>query len=700
MSGQTLKRKDAVTATHDAPARLSGGWLYFARVGWVILAVTAVGIIVAAFPGYAAKFSGQLGHATGNELPPGAHFFATASGVASFVSALLSIGLSTLFFRRKFTEPIAVLLSFFLLIYGVVMAGPLEFASWAWFGSADTAFALQSVLLATPLIALLMLFPNGQFVPGWTHWAVVLSIPWNILLLQMVPFDANSFSSKPVLSVIVSVLFIGFTLVGVYAQIYRYRHISTTGERQQTRWVIFGFTVWLVYIFIFTIPYLYLTGLPADAPTPWWGPTSELAWWLSLNILPVCFTIAITRYQLWQIDVVVNRTLVYGALTAVIVTFYILVVGSLGLLFRSSNSMLITLLATGLAAVLFQPARQRLQSMVNRMMYGERDDPITVLSKLGEQLEKTGPVETILTRIVETVAQTLKLPYTAVTIHCRGTFETAEAYGKPTQTLKTYPLAYQGETVGQLLVAQRAVDEPFSEADERILQNVARQAGTAVHAVQLMADLQQSRQQIISSREEERRRIRRDLHDGLGPVLASLALQADTARDLVHTDPVEAEELLVDITMQAKTAVEDIRRLVYDLRPPALDELGLIEAIKTHVAYIDPQKLNILFELPESLPPLPAAVEVAAYRITQEAINNVLHHAQATTCIIRFWLDGDFHLEVWDDGLGLSQQRHGGLGLMSMRERAAELSGRCTITTNLEGGTCVEAQLPLGEVIK
>lgn len=125
-------------------------------------------------------------------------------------------------------------------------------------------------------------------------------------------------------------LVIGFGVIGIYGQIYRYRKVSTAGERQQTRWAILGFALWMAYIIFSSIPYVYLTGLPPDAPTPWWGPASELGWWLSLNILPVCLTIAVTRYRLWNIDVVINRTLVYVALTAVVIILYILVVGGWG----------------------------------------------------------------------------------------------------------------------------------------------------------------------------------------------------------------------------------------------------------------------------------------------------------------------------------------------------------------------------------
>lgn len=694
MSEQTLR--PAVEKTAVSP--LSGAWLQGAKVTWTVLAITALALLAASLPGYAAKFGGQLGHVTGSETPPGAHFFAAASGAASLASALLALGLSALLFRRKFTEPMAAFLSFFLLIYGVVMSGPLEFTGWYWLGSADFAYGAQSVLLATPLVALLMLFPNGRFVPGWTRWVVLLSVPWNVGLLLLGPYDARGIDRQPTLAAVVAVLFIAFISTGIYAQIYRYRKTSTAAERQQIRWAIYGFVLSIAYIIVSSVPYYYLTGLPPDAPTPWWGPASELGWWLSLNILPVCFTIAITRYRLWDIDLVINRTLVYGALTASVIALYALIVGGMGLLFRTEDSVLLPLLATGVAAVLFHPLRLRLQRGVNRFMYGERDEPFDVLARLGQRLESTLSPEMVYPTIVETVSQALKLPYTAVAVWRNGRLQTVESYGKPAADPVTYPLTYQGESVGQLLAARRAPDEAFSPADERILRNLARQAGAAVHAVQLMADLQRSREKLVTMREEERRRLRRDLHDGLGPRLAAHMLRLGSARALLERDPAGVDEILSQLEDDAEETLAEIRRLVYQLRPPALDQLGLIGAIEESAAQYEGDSLAVTVAAPPSLPPLPAAVEVATYRIVQEALANVACHAQAQHCEVRLVCEGDLRVTIRDDGVGLPAAYRAGVGLASMRERAAELGGQCEITPSAEGGTQVSARLPLSGI--
>lgn len=679
--------------TNSSSPSLVGKWLRAARIGWVVLAILAVCILMASLPGYATKFQGQLAHVTGNETPPGAQFFAAASGVASLASALLSIGLATLLFRNKFSEPMTALVSYFLLIYGISMAGPLEHVSVILPGFLKYAQTIQGLLLATPLIALLMLFPSGKFFPRWTRWIVLLSIPWNIGLIIVAPFDAKSIQQNPLIAAIVTILFIAFSLIGVYAQIYRYRRVSNPAERQQTRWVVYGFALWIAYMFVSTIPYMYLTSLPPSAPTPWWGPASELGWWLSLNILPVCLTIAITRSRLWSIDLVINRTLVYGTLTVATIALYVLVVGTLGNLLHLGNSSFIAFLTTGLVAVLFQPLRERLQGWVNRWMYGERDDPVAVLSRLGETLERTGSPEDALQRIAETVARTLKLPYAAIQLG--DEVHPVAEFGIPRPEIKRFSLVYQNETSGFLVVAPRSTGESFSSSDLRLLENIAHQAGAAAHAAKLTADLRLSRQKLITAREEERRRIRRDLHDGLGPTLASLTLRLDAARNLLDTDPEEAARLLAELKKQTQTTIQDVRTLVYELRPPALDELGLLGALQNFIGQHTAQSPQICLEVSTPLPPLPAAAEVAVYRIVMEAINNALRHAKARKVIVEIRAESkNLMVEVRDDGIGLAPEAIAGVGLASMRERAEELGGHFAILPNSRG-LHLQAVLPL-----
>jgi len=259
------------------------------------------------------------------------------------------------------------------------------------------------------------------------------------------------------------------------------------------------------------------------------------------------------------------------------------------------------------------------------------------------------------------------------------------------------PLTSSGEHVGDLVIAPRRPGETFNQADRRLLAGLAHHAGAAVHAADLTTQLQRSRERLVTAREEERRRIRRDLHDGLGPVLAGIAMQLDAARRLTRRDQDAAGQLLQHLREQTQAAIADIRRLVYDLRPPALDDLGLTGALAQHAASCSaPGGLQVSINTGPGLPALPAAAEVAAYRIATEAVTNVTRHAGARTATVKLTAgDGVLQVEVTDDGRGVSPVHRAGVGLASMRERAEELGGSCTLLPRPGGGSILFARLPL-----
>jgi len=413
--------------------------------------------------------------------------------------------------------------------------------------------------------------------------------------------------------------------------------------------------------------------------------------------------IAILRYRLWDIDILINRTLVYFSLTALVVGIYVAIVGSLGTMFQTGASLLVSLFATGIVAVSFQSLRVRVQQGVNRLIFGDRDDPYAVLGRLSERLEGVVTAQSVLPTIVETVAEALKLPYAAIELKEGGNFKTAAAYtrpsapeGIPDADRELLPLVYQLETMGQMLLAPRAPGEQFSQSDRRLLETIARQAGIAAYNVRLTQDLQRARERLVTTREEERRRLRRDLHDGLGPALASMSFKLEAVHNLAERDPAAVRTLAAELKAQIQESLTDIRRIAYGLRPPALDELGLVGALKEQlVSYNQAQGVHITLEAPESLPLLSAAAEVAAYRIAVEAMTNVKRHARARHCTVRLSLDDDLHLEVADDGRGIPGEVRAGVGMASMRERAEELGGTCEVAARPTGGTCVAVRLPL-----
>jgi signal transduction histidine kinase len=410
-----------------------------------------------------------------------------------------------------------------------------------------------------------------------------------------------------------------------------------------------------------------------------------------------CLAVALLRDELFDVELVLNRALVYTLLSIVVVAAYIVVVGYLSLLFQSSGNLWIALVATGVVAVAFQPLRERLQRLVNQLFYGQRDEPGAAVGALGRRLQQTLAPDAVLLAVVETVADTLRLPYVAISLRHGDGEVLAVAHGIcPSATpLATFPLFSQGEEVGRLHVAPRPGEAVLAAADRRLLDELAHQAGPAVHAVQLTTALRRSREQLVLAREEERRRLRRDLHDGLGPTLASQALTIDTVGLLLERDPATAAHLLGEAKQQAQDAIGEIRRVVYELRPPALDDLGLVQALREQASRLGLSGVTIHVDVPEPLPPLPAAVEVAAYRIVSEALTNVTRHARAGRCTVTLTVDDGLVIVVADNGVGLVTPRSDGVGLRAMRERAEELGGSLEVRTVGVGGTTVRVRLPL-----
>jgi signal transduction histidine kinase len=555
-----------------------------------------------------------------------------------------------------------------------------------------------------------LLFPTGRLLsPRWrpVAWAAAAAIALLVLdgallpgALQSYPSVRNPFGVGALGPVLLPVDKLGFvvlvlTLIAAAASLVLRFRGSRGDERQQLKW--FASATVLALLLLLTGPIFWF----AIRSPAWLWPA---AFALAAAVIPLSIGIAMLKYRLYDIDLIINRALVYGALTAAIVGVYVLVVGYLGNVLQTGSNLGVSLLATALVAVLFQPLRERLQRTVNRLMYGERDDPYDVISRLGQRLEATLSPGAVLPAIVESVAQALRLPYAAIALQSGDAYVPAAATGAPVDDLLSLPLVYQQEIVGRLLLAPRARGESFNPADRRLLDDLARQAGIAAHAVRLTADLQRSREQLVAAREEERRRLRRDLHDGLGPSLAAQTLKVGSARVLYPHDPHAADALLAELEGDMEASLANVRRLVYNLRPPALDELGLAGAVRETAAQYrirseDAGGFDIAIDAPNDLPPLPAAVEVAAYRIVQEALTNVVRHAQARHCRIGLTVVPDdkralLEVTVADDGVGLSAERRAGVGLSSMRERAEELGGTCSVEAT-SAGTLVRAFLPL-----
>jgi len=426
--------------------------------------------------------------------------------------------------------------------------------------------------------------------------------------------------------------------------------------------------------------------------------------WIGLAALPLPIGLAagILRDGLFDIDVVIRRTVVYGGLTLGVVASYVVVASAITAVVGIDHGFGVSLFATGVAALVALPLRDGLQHAVNRLLYGERDEPWRAIRRLGQRLDLAVDPERVFPTIVDTVAEALRAPFVALeVVNGAGRSVVVAERGRPQDATIGVPLVNGSDRVGSLVLGLRSGERGFRPDEMDLLRDLARQAGGAVHAIRLREDLALSHERLVAAREEERRRLRHDLHDGLGPSLASIGLRAEASAALVASDPDAATRLLDELGADVQAALADVRRLVDGLRPPALDELGLLGAIRRQAERLEsPTASGAVTAItvegsPAPLPELPAAVEVAAYRIVVEAMTNAVRHAAATTCRVRLEAGDALTIEVVDDGLGLPVGMTPGTGLESMEARASELGGSLRIARTGAGGTRLEAWLPM-----
>lgn len=475
------------------------------------------------------------------------------------------------------------------------------------------------------------------------------------------------------------------TLVAVFALgLLNFLRSDRPGVRARLAWVAGGSVVTAVLsLVLWQLPEMVLgySLLPPGA--------------LGLSGLPflVGIAIALRRHRLFDIERLANRSLTYLTVTAVLLAAYALVVALLGSVLGLTGGVAAALAAV-VAALALAPLLRWARGAVNRLMYGDRDDPSLVLGRLGDRMQAVMLPDDVLPVVVQTVAQSLRLPYAAIDLPTAdGGFQTGVRHGRVVGAVHTAELRHHGTVVGHLRVCDRGVDDPLEDSDLALLESLASEIGPAVQAVRLHQDLLRSRAEVVALREDERRRLRRDLHDGLGPALAAIGLKAGLAAREVPRASM-ARVLLDQIDGEVKDSLGGIRRLVEGLRPPALDELGLLGAVSSRAGAL---AAELEVEVTGELPPagLPAAVETAAYWIAVEAVTNAARHSGGTHCAVDL---RTFHdvlvVVVADDGTGPDPTRPSGVGQRSMRERAVEVGGS-VIVHGGPSGTEVVARLPL-----
>ena len=418
------------------------------------------------------------------------------------------------------------------------------------------------------------------------------------------------------------------------------------------------------------------------------SPADVLSQAVAVALVPVAIGIAVTRHRLYDLDLAVCRALAGVSLAVCLSGVYLTAFGVLRAALADR-----TAIASGLAAaltgLLVLPLGTRLARGVDRLFYGDRADRYLVLSAFSATLRERLDVAEVPQAVCDAIVSSLRLGSAELVL---GSGRRAAA-GVAERPGNRVPLRHRGAELGSVTVTPRPGERELDERDAELVAALADSAAPAVAALQLTDSLQQAREGLVAAREEERRRVRRDLHDGVGAALAGVRLQMESARDLVE-DPL-AGKLLDAASDGLAEAVRDLRTVTDDLRPPALDDLGLAASLRTLADRLRTPGLEVGVDV-SPLPPLPAAVDVACYRIAAEALANAVRHARARRVALCVRLDGgELQLSVSDDGVGLPQERGGrGIGLESMRQRTEEVGGRFEIASG-SSGTSVRAALPV-----
>ena len=611
--------------------------------------------------------------------------------LVGLLGGIMLTGLALYTFRQRPNAPAAgplLLLGATFLAIQISHALPdglsAQFDRLAFYGTGVFGYLLFGVMLGPSLLAFTLQFPRPKGVIVRHHW------------LGLAPFVLGLLVGAALLSGQAPTFGWLATAGMLIASLASFLHAVLTQRdaisRVQLQWAGFGLLVGIA---------LMLLVLPAASgmvAQPLLARLMGAGFQLGFTVLGIALAIAILRYRLFDIDLVINRALVYAALTTGVIGVYVLVVGYLGWLFRTEGNLTLSLIATGLIAVGFAPARQIVQRGVNRLLYGERDEPYRVLSQLGQQLETAAAPSVVLAQAAETLARSLKLPYVAIVHHAEHEARVLAAIGTAPADVTQVPLTYAGAAVGALVVAPRDAAVPLSRADQRLLAEVARPISVVAHAAALQNRLEQARLRLVTERGEARRRLGSDLHDRIGHQLAAATRQVERASHLVDDQP-GARALLSEIIQQLRGVAHEVRGLAHALFPPELALLGLVEAI--HERALAYAHLPVQVLAPGSLPDLPAEVEAALYAITLEALTNIDKHAHASRCVIRFQIVGStayggpqLELVICDDGAGLSTGAARGVGLLSMQARAIEVGGSCQIDSQPGQGTSVRVRIP------
>ena len=620
-------------------------------------------------------------------------------------------------------HPIAVVLTLFGVLW-IVDGLAAAAANYAWYADRDAWWAVPAfwyftrfgAVLLLPVVLLLVLFPDGRLRGG--VWRVIsiaaivlgLVLPLAFLLAPSAAMSLDDGARSDTMAAFepdlpalllpieawvvllragVPCLALGVLLALIVCVSRRFG--ATVEERAQLRWL-----VWSGLVFVLTLVLVFPV-VPAVVVDVLLGVT--------IGLLSASVVIAVIRYRLYAIDRLLSWTLVYALLITGIVLVDVLLVIALGSAIDDRVAMLLAVVAVTVA---YTPVRDRLFAVASRVVSGRRGDPYAVVSSLGDRLDRAPDARGQLDEVAAAIAEAFASRYVRVELDRPEGGPMVAVHGTPLADAAEIPIEHGGELIGRILIeaGRRPV---VSSRDQRLLGDLVRLAAASLRSAELGRELQAIRERLVLAREEERSRLRRELHDGLGPLLAGVKLRLETARNLSERDPARSQAL-VDAAISDQTEViDEIRRIVHDLRPPALDDLGLRGALAQQATRLTGGGLvmEVTGDAPVVLTP---AVEVAAFRIASEALTNARKHSGARRVRVDLGFDERMlRIEVADDGVGIGGRggagrdapgappARGGVGLRSLRERAAELGGTLEITDAPTGGVVVRAMLPLAQ---
>jgi signal transduction histidine kinase len=560
---------------------------------------------------------------------------------------------------------------------------------------------------------LLLLFPDGHL-PS-PRWRPVLWLSWLSLALMTVPMAIAAWpvrgrlltrlgesappSAPEAFKIAFNVQVAGILLMfllgiaSAVSLLLRLRR-SRGDEREQLKWFAFAALV-VVVVVILVSP---LFGIPD------WIQV------LAFPLIPIASAVAILKYRLYDIDVVINKTLVVGALAVFITLVYLAVVVGVGALVGAGGrpNAALSIAATAIVAVAFQPLRERARRFANRVVYGRRATPYEVLSEFSGRMGESLATEDVLPRTAVIVGQGTGATRSEVWLRLGGELHLEAAWpegrsgerslrlvdGEPPSipgAALQVPVRHRGELLGALAIAKPSND-PVSPAERKLVEDLAAQAGLVLRNVALISELRASRQRLVRAQDEERRKLERNLHDGAQQQLVALSVQVRLAQSMVGSDDDRARAMLDDVQTSSQAALEDLRDLARGIYPPLLADKGLAAAIEAQ-ARKAPVPVSVE---PDGVARYSQDVESAVYFCVLEALNNVSKYAAASHVIVRLGeRDGRIRFEVTDDGRGFDPSTATGTGLQGMADRLDAIGGEITVSSALGRGTSVTGEVPL-----